>query len=72
MPLAELLAMGEAKLEKDYAAFVETAKKIDPSKTPAEVMKSLSDDHPTAEDLIPSVAALGRGGAAVPGRQARS
>ena len=51
----ELLAIGEANLEKDYAAFVETAKKIDPSKTPAEVMKSLSNDHPTADDLIPSV-----------------
>ena len=53
-PLAEVLATGEANLAKDYAAFVETAKKIDPSKTPAEVMKSLSDEHPTAADLIPS------------------
>jgi uncharacterized protein (DUF885 family) len=53
-PLAQVLATGEANLAKDYAAFVETAKKIDPSKTPAQVMKSLSDEHPTAEDLIPS------------------
>ena len=53
-PLAQVLATGEANLAKDYAAFVETAKKINPSKTPAEVMKSLSDEHPTAEDLIPS------------------
>ena len=30
-------------------------KQIDPHKSPAEVMKSLSDDHPTADDLIPSV-----------------
>jgi uncharacterized protein (DUF885 family) len=56
MPLSEVLAKGEANLAKDYAAFVETAKKIDPSRTPAEVMKSLSDEHPTAEELIPSVA----------------
>ena len=56
IPLADLLAKGEAQLAKDYAAFVETAKRIDPSKTPAEVMKSLSDDHPTPESLIPSVA----------------
>jgi uncharacterized protein (DUF885 family) len=56
IPLAELLAKGEAQLAKDYAAFVETAKRIDPSKTAAEVMKSLSDDHPTPETLIPSVA----------------
>jgi uncharacterized protein (DUF885 family) len=53
--LEELLARGEANLEKDYRAFVETARRIDPNKTPGEVMKSLSDVHPTAEDLIPSV-----------------
>lgn len=55
MPLADLLAKGEAQLAKDYAAFVETAKRIDPSKTPAEVMASLSDEHPTPEALIPTV-----------------
>jgi uncharacterized protein (DUF885 family) len=55
-PLSTVLARGEENLAKDYAAFVATAKKIDPSKTPAEVMKSLSDRHPSAEDLIPSVA----------------
>jgi hypothetical protein len=55
LPLGELLARGEAQLAKDYAVFIATAKKIDPSKSPAEVMKSLSDDHPTADDLIPSV-----------------
>jgi uncharacterized protein (DUF885 family) len=53
-PLAKVLATGEENLAKDYAAFVATAKKIDPSKTPAEVMKTLSNEHPTAEDLIPS------------------
>src|SRR5712692_4516643 len=46
MPLAQLLAKGEAQLAKDYTAFVQTAKTIDPRKTPAEVMKSLSDPHP--------------------------
>ena len=56
MPLADLLAKGEAQLAKDYAAFVETAKRIDPSKTPAQVMSSLSKDHPTPETLIPTVA----------------
>ena len=54
-PLSEVLAIGEAQLDKDYQDFIETAKQIDPARTPAEVMKSLSDDHPTAEDLIPSV-----------------
>jgi Bacterial protein of unknown function (DUF885) len=55
LPLADLLARGEANLEKDYRAFVETARRIDPNRTPAQVMESLSDDHPTADDLIPSV-----------------
>ena len=55
LPLDALLARGEAQLEKDYRAFLETAKKIDPNRSPAEVMKSLSDVHPTAGDLIPSV-----------------
>jgi uncharacterized protein (DUF885 family) len=55
MPLAELLATGESQLERDYAAFVETASRIDPDKTPAEVMRSLSDEHPSAEELLPSV-----------------
>jgi uncharacterized protein (DUF885 family) len=55
LPLDELLARGEAQLAKDYEAFVATAKEIDPHKSPAEVMKSLSDAHPTADDLIPSV-----------------
>ena len=53
-PLSDVLAMGETNLERDYARFIETAKAIEPSKSPAEVMKSLSDTHPTAEDLIPS------------------
>jgi uncharacterized protein (DUF885 family) len=55
LSLADLLSKGEAQLAKDYAAFVETAKKIDSTKSPAEVMKSLSDDHPSADDLIPFV-----------------
>jgi len=55
-PLPEVLAIGEARLEKDHQDFVETARQIDPTKTAAEVMKSLSEEHPTAQDLIPFVA----------------
>jgi len=55
LPLAQLLAKGEAQLEADHAAFVETARKINPKKTPHEVMASLSDTHPSADQLIPSV-----------------
>jgi uncharacterized protein (DUF885 family) len=53
--LEELLQRGEANLEKDYRDFVETARRIAPDKPAAAVMKSLSDEHPTADDLIPSV-----------------
>src|SRR5207248_11348614 len=52
-PLDRILAIGEANLEKDYNAFIETARKIDPSKSPMAVMKSLSDDHPAEDSLIP-------------------
>jgi uncharacterized protein (DUF885 family) len=54
-PLDELLARGETQLNADTEAFVATARQIDPARTPAEVMKGLSADHPTADDLIPSV-----------------
>jgi uncharacterized protein (DUF885 family) len=54
-PLDRLLARGEAQREKDLQAFVATARQIDPKRTPAEVMKSLSEQHPAADDLIPSV-----------------
>jgi len=56
MPIPELLAIGEAQLAKDHEAFIATARKIDATKTPAEVMSAMSADHPTADDLIPAVA----------------
>lgn len=56
LPLPDLLAKGEAQLAKDHAAFVETARQIDASRTPAQVMASLSDVHPAADDLVASVA----------------
>jgi uncharacterized protein (DUF885 family) len=55
-PLPELLAAGEAQLARDRAAFAATAARIDPKRTPEAVMASLSADHPTAADLVPSVA----------------
>jgi uncharacterized protein (DUF885 family) len=56
LPLAELLAKGEAQLAKDRAAFLETAKRIDPRKTPHQVMELVARDHPAADDLVPAVA----------------
>jgi hypothetical protein len=55
-PLPELLARGEAQLGRDRAAFIATAARIAPGKPPAAVMADLAADHPTAADLIPSVA----------------
>jgi uncharacterized protein (DUF885 family) len=55
LPLEDLLRKGEAQLAKDYAAFVETARAIDATRTPAEVMRALSDDHPSADELLPAV-----------------
>lgn len=54
IPLDRLLALGEANLEKDYQAFVATAREVAPGKTPQEAMASLEDEHPTAQNLIPS------------------
>jgi uncharacterized protein (DUF885 family) len=51
-PIERLLAVGEANLEKDYRDFIDTARRIDPKKSPAEVMKSISDEHPTEQSLI--------------------
>jgi uncharacterized protein (DUF885 family) len=56
LPLPDLLAKGQAQLAKDHAAFLATAKQIDATRTPAEVMATLSDVHPAAGDLIASVA----------------
>lgn len=53
LPLKELEAMGRADLEENKRAFLETAKQIDASKTPQEVMGLLGEDHATADTLLP-------------------
>jgi uncharacterized protein (DUF885 family) len=55
IPLDRLLAIGEANLRRDQEAFIATAKKIDPTKSPTDVLLALAADHPTEDDLIPSV-----------------
>ena len=52
-PLDELLATGESNLARDHRDFIETARRIDPDRSPEEVMRSLSDDFPSAQNLIP-------------------
>jgi uncharacterized protein (DUF885 family) len=52
IPLDKLLAIGAANLKRDQEAFVAIAKKIDPKKTPKEVLAILTEDHPKPEDLV--------------------
>jgi uncharacterized protein (DUF885 family) len=52
------LTKGYAELKRLQQAFIETAKQIDPSKTPHEVYESLSSDHPKPDQLLSSVAGV--------------
>ena len=52
IPLDRLLAVGEANLERDHRAFLETAQRIAPGKPPMEVMRMVSEEHPTEARLI--------------------
>jgi len=51
-PLDELLRIAEADLQQNRAAFVQTARRIDPAKTPLEVLESLQKDHPVPQQLL--------------------
>ncbi len=52
IPLAQYERIGEEALAKTRADFVETAKRIDSSKSPAEVAASLGKQHPAADRLL--------------------
>ena len=54
VPLPRLLKIGYAQLRKDQRAFVETARRIDPNKSPEEVLKEVERDHPSAANLLSS------------------
>jgi uncharacterized protein (DUF885 family) len=54
VPLPRLLQIGYAQLHKDQRAFIETARRIDPNKTPEEVLKEVERDHPSAGTLLSS------------------
>lgn len=51
-PLDRLLEIGQAELRKTQGEFQDTAKLIDPAKSPSEVLASLSADHPDAAHLL--------------------
>ena len=54
VPLPQLLKIGYAQLRKDQRAFIETAHRISPNKSPEEVLKELEKDHASAQELIPA------------------
>ena len=49
----EVLDLGLRELHKEQQILAETAKKIDPTRKPIEVLKEIQKDHPSAENLIP-------------------
>jgi uncharacterized protein (DUF885 family) len=56
LPPAKILEIGIQQLKQEQETFAESAKKIDPSKTPVVVFKQIQNEHPTPENLIPDVA----------------
>lgn len=54
VPLPRLLRLGYTQLRKDQRLFIETARRIDPNKSPEEVLKELEKDHASATELIPA------------------
>jgi uncharacterized protein (DUF885 family) len=54
IPLDRLLEIGYANLRENQQKFRETAAKIDPSKTPQQILDDLEKDHPAPADLLGS------------------
>jgi uncharacterized protein (DUF885 family) len=57
-PIEVLLVRGEKELKRLQEELVATAQAIDPNKTPLEVMKANSADHPKPAELLDSVKAV--------------
>lgn len=58
VPIAAMEERGLQRLKEVQASFLETAKKIDSSKPPLQVIESVTRDHPTSEQLIPAIRRL--------------
>ncbi|HVW85500.1 MAG TPA: DUF885 domain-containing protein, partial [Bryobacteraceae bacterium] len=54
IPLDRLLEIAYADLHRNQQAFRDTAKKIDPNKTPQQILEQAEKDHPTAAGLLPA------------------
>jgi hypothetical protein len=53
-PLDKLLEIGYQNLHQNQQSLRETAAKIDPKRTPREILEDLEKDHPSAERLLPT------------------
>lgn len=58
IPIERLKEVGEADLKANQAALLETARRIDPARSPTEVLEDLEREHPTADGLIEDTRAL--------------
>ena len=54
IPLPRLLAIGEADLRKNQAAFNKLAREVEPNKDPRIVLEELGADHPAPDQLLQS------------------
>jgi uncharacterized protein (DUF885 family) len=52
IPLPRLLEIGMANLRLNQEAFKETAAKLDPNKTPQQILEELEKDHPAPDKLL--------------------
>lgn len=52
VPLDDLLAAAERDLRKNQAAFAETARRIDPRRSPREVLSAVEANHPPPDKLL--------------------
>jgi hypothetical protein len=54
LPLDKLLEIGMADLRRNQEAFKSTAAKIDPAKTPQQILDEATHDHPAPDHLLQS------------------
>jgi hypothetical protein len=54
LPLDKLLEIGMADLRRNQQAFKQTAAKIDPGKTPQQILDEATHDHPAPDHLLQS------------------
>jgi uncharacterized protein (DUF885 family) len=54
LPLDKLLEIGMSDLRRNQQAFKETAAKIDPAKTPQQILDEATHDHPAPDHLLQS------------------